>query len=300
VAEWRDLLDPSADELLAALGVLLPDVLVEQLVAEPDPHRRPRLTGGNGWIAGTLQVPVLVEAEDRLFYQEVGLVLTAAQVITLRKTPPGEAPFDPAGTGDVSAGEQAPAAGRIAYQLIDEVAERYLDLEDSLFAELDELDEHIDEWRAERIRRRITDLRHDILDIRRTLGPTREAVRRLVDVRLDTGGERVVGEELRPFFAEAYDKLLRATEGLDFSRDLLSAAREYHQSRIAQEQNDIVKKLAVVASLLLVPTFIVGNYGQNFDHMPELGWRLGYLFSWGVIALTTIAQLAFYRWRRWI
>jgi magnesium transporter len=56
----------------------------------------------------------------------------------------------------------------------------------------------------------------------------------------------------------------------------------------------------VVASLLLVPTFIVGNYGQNFDHMPELGWKLGYAFSWGIIALTTLLQLVFYRWRRWI
>ena len=38
----------------------------------------------------------------------------------------------------------------------------------------------------------------------------------------------------------------------------------------------MVKKLAVIASLLLLPTFIVGFYGQNFDHMPELDWQLGY------------------------
>ena len=62
----------------------------------------------------------------------------------------------------------------------------------------------------------------------------------------------------------------------------------------------MIKKLAVIASLLLLATFIVGNYGQNFAHMPELEWRLGYLFSWALIALTTVAQLAFYRWRHWI
>ena len=56
----------------------------------------------------------------------------------------------------------------------------------------------------------------------------------------------------------------------------------------------------MIASLLLLPTFIVGNYGQNVTHMPELEWRLGYLFSWALILLTTVAQLAFYRWRRWI
>jgi magnesium transporter len=52
--------------------------------------------------------------------------------------------------------------------------------------------------------------------------------------------------------------------------------------------------------LLLVPTFIVGLYGQNFRHMPELHWAWGYWWSWGLIIATTIGQLAFFRWKRWI
>jgi magnesium transporter len=61
-----------------------------------------------------------------------------------------------------------------------------------------------------------------------------------------------------------------------------------------------VKRLTVIASLLLFPTFVVGVYGQNFIHMPELHWRLGYLFSWAVIAFGTLAQLAAFRRLRWI
>ena len=61
-----------------------------------------------------------------------------------------------------------------------------------------------------------------------------------------------------------------------------------------------MKRLTVIASLLLVPTFIVGLYGQNFRDMPELHWGLGYWWSWGLIIVTTIAQLAFFRWKRWI
>jgi magnesium transporter len=94
--------------------------------------------------------------------------------------------------------------------------------------------------------------------------------------------------------------LLRAAESLEFLRDLLAAVRDYHQTQIATEQNDVVKKLAAIASLLLFPTFVVGVYGQNFDHMPELHWYLGYAFSWGVIVLITLIQLVFFRWKRWI
>jgi len=53
--------------------------------------------------------------------------------------------------------------------------------------------------------------------------------------------------------------------------------------------------------VLLLPTFIVGLYGQNFrHHFPELGWQWGYGWSWGLIVLTTIAQLVFFRRKKWI
>jgi len=61
-----------------------------------------------------------------------------------------------------------------------------------------------------------------------------------------------------------------------------------------------VKRLTVIASILLVPTFIVGLYGQNFRHIPELRWGFGYWWSWGWIIFTTILQLAFFRWLGWI
>jgi magnesium transporter len=63
----------------------------------------------------------------------------------------------------------------------------------------------------------------------------------------------------------------------------------------------VTKKLTVIASVLLLPTFIVGLYGQNFEHhFPELGWQWGYVWSWSLIVVTTIGQLVFYRRRGWI
>ncbi len=55
-----------------------------------------------------------------------------------------------------------------------------------------------------------------------------------------------------------------------------------------------------IASIMLLPTFIVGLYGQNFGHIPELGWKHGYLFSWITIAIVTIGQVWFFKRRKWI
>ena len=106
--------------------------------------------------------------------------------------------------------------------------------------------------------------------------------------------------EVEVAFSSAYDKLLRAIDGLDLSRDLLAGVRDYSQAKIANDQNEVMKRLTAIASIVLVPTFIVGVYGQNFDHMPELHWYLGYAFSWGLIVVTSIAQLIFFRRKRWL
>jgi magnesium transporter len=252
-------------------------------------------------------VAVALPEEDRVFYQEVDFVLTRERIVTVRKTPGDQQPFDPNRVKelcDVHQHEVPP--GMIAYYLVDEIAERYLDLLDDLDEEIDELEEHVDEWPPEKTRRRISDFRHDLLHIRRTLAPTRDAVREIVDGRVELEGRslfarsEVFPSDVEHRFATTYDKLLRATEAIEYARDLLAAVRDYQQARVAIDQNEVMKRLTAIASIVLFPTFVVGVYGQNFDHMPELHWRLGYLFSWSVILDTTILQVISFRRKRWL
>ena len=95
-------------------------------------------------------------------------------------------------------------------------------------------------------------------------------MRRIVDDRVELDDYELFPREVELYFADAYDKFLRATEGLETSRDLVAGVRDYFQAKIAIDQNEVMKRLTMVASLLLLPTFIVGLYGQNFRHIPEL------------------------------
>ena len=192
--------------------------------------------------------------------------------------------------------------GMMLYRLIDDIAEHYLDLIDALDGEIDELEDTVETAPAESTRNRLSDLRHDLLHIRRTLSPTRDAVRRVVDnvIEVDEGKE-VFPHDVEIAFNSAYDKLLRAFDGLELSRDLIASVRDYLQAKVANDQNEVMKTLTVIASLLLLPTFIVGLYGQNFQHhFPEIHWQLGYLWSWALIVVTTIGQLVFFRRKKWI
>lgn len=302
LAPWIDLLDPDEEALRKDAGIGLDRETIRQLTApaSADRHPRPTLQGRGEYVFGVLLVPVAVPEEDRIYYQEVDLVIAQDRVLTVRKTPPGEKPFDVAPVQEVCRQQGRDQAGMVAYSLLDEIAERYLDLMDPLQDELEELEQHVDDWPVRRVQLRLSGLRNDLLRIRKTLTPTRDAVRRVVDGRIEVRGAELFPPQIERLFVDAYDKLLHAGDGLDFARDLLSSVRDYQQTEITREQNEVLKKLAVVASVLLLPTFIVGVYGQNFQRFPELQWRLGYLFSWGLIILSTIGQLAFFKWRKWI
>ena len=150
------------------------------------------------------------------------------------------------------------------------------------------------------LRQRLSSLRHEMLHARRNASATRAAIRRVVDGRLDLGDDDALfPREAEHAFADTYDTLVRVIEELDVARDLLASVRDYLQAKIAETQSEIVKKLTVVASLVLVPTLITGFYGQNFAGVFEKGyWSLG--VSVGLIVVTTLLQLVFFRWKRWI
>lgn len=299
-ARWIDLLDPTPDELRAASQVQLHQRALDLLLAPPGGGARPTLESHGEYVFGVL-IASDVEREDyRVHFREVDLVLTPGLALSVRKTPPGGMPFDLEPVQAALDARGIRSAGQIAHHFLDVVTESYLDAVDALNDESAEIEDGIESWPGEQTRRRLSELRRDVLTVRRVLTPTRDATRRVVDGRVDVGENLVFDRSLELDFADAYDRLLRAGESLDIARELISDARDYHQAKIAQDQNEIVKKLAVVASLVLIPTFLVGVYGQNFEHMPELGWRFGYFFSWGLIAAITLGQLVFFRWKRWI
>jgi magnesium transporter len=301
---WIDLLDPTKEELQAKLPRAIHVRALEQLCA-PAKHEdepRPKLEEHGDYIFGVFLVAVALRAEDRVYYQEVDVVLTRDVLVTVRKTPEGGYPPYDCSTA-MHACREHESMGMVVYHLVDDIAERFLDLVDELNDEIDELEEHVEDWSSERVRGRISGLRHDLLHIRRTLAPTRDAIREVVDNRIELQGEEVFPHDVELSFANAYDKLLRATDGLDLSRDLVAGVRDYHQAKVANDQNEVMKRLAVIATVFLPLAFLTGFFGQNFTYLtasiepPEWTfWVLGVGLEIG----TSIGLFILIKKRNWL
>jgi magnesium transporter len=297
-AQWTDLVDPTREELLRALAIPLDPEAVEILVEPARDGRslRPLCEGHGRYVLSVLAFPQL-GPDGRAEYLELGVVATPTAVVTVRKTGPRS---QLAPTDSVAALVDAEAsAGAVFQGLVDEVADTFLDLLDGLYEAIDELEGDVEQLRPADVRRRIALLRHELLLARRTSSATRGVARRIVDGRIDVGHSELFPPEVEKRFVDTYETLVRVTEELDVARDLLGGVRDYYQAKIAEQQNEVGKKLTVIASLVLVPSFIVGFYGQNFaGQFSDWYWGIG--VSVGLIVTTTIVQLALFRWRRWL
>jgi len=134
--QWTDLLDPSPEELRQHLPKDIHPRALEQLLADAkhDDEPRPKLEGHGNYIFGVFLVPVLVPNEDRIYYQEVDLIGMRESLLTVRKTPERGEPFDISPAKAACRPDEV--VGMNAYHLIDEIAERYLDLIDGLNDEI--------------------------------------------------------------------------------------------------------------------------------------------------------------------
>jgi Mg2+ and Co2+ transporter CorA len=187
-ARWTDLVDPDRDELLRNVAVPLDPDAVELLAAGPTAElgARPLVEAHGAYVPAVLAYPVAHTGDDRVEYHEIDLAATPTGVLTVRKTSRdgGIAPVDPVAT---RAEADAPA-GDLVHAVFDAVADAFLDLLDGRYEEIDELEENVDSLPAGGVRRRMAELRHELLYARRTASATRSATRRIADRRIDVGG----------------------------------------------------------------------------------------------------------------
>lgn len=86
----------------------------------------------------------------------------------------------------------------------------------------------------------------------------------------------------------------------DFSFERLEFLQDTFMGLINIEQNKIIKMFTVLSVIFMPPTLIASVYGMNFDLMPELNWKYGYLFAIGLMLLSVIITLMFFKRKKWL
>lgn len=148
--------------------------------------------------------------------------------------------------------------------------------------------------RRENIGLKIQERRRDYIVIRKNGQPLKEQFPKLM--RSETG---IITEDLLPIYADIADQIQFIIQTSEGCREIISSLVDLYISNNDLKMNAIMKRLTVVSTIFIPLTFLVGVWGMNFNVMPELDWRYGYLVAWIIIIATGLFTLLFLKKKEW-
>lgn len=186
-------------------------------------------------------------------------------------------------------------ADYLAYALMDTVVDGY-------FVALEQIGDHIESVEDEIVERpvaahmqEIHRLKRELIYLRKSVWPLREEIAAILKTE-----SPLVREGTRVYLRDVYDHTIRVIDMVETARDILSSMHDIYLSSVSNKMNEVMKVLTLIATIFIPLTFIVGVYGMNFDHMPELHWRWGYFGVWGAMAALSLGMVKYFHSRNWL
>jgi magnesium transporter len=189
---------------------------------------------------------------------------------------------------------RAARADYLAYLLVDAVVDGYFPVLDALADRVEALEDAVFARPTEATLVAIQRLRHDVLLLRHAVWPVREEIG-----ILQRDESSLVAGETKVFLRDAYDHAVQALEIVESLREGVASLMEVYLSAQNQRLNQVMKVLTVIATLFIPLTFIASIYGMNFEFMPELRWRYGYVWALGLMALCAVMMAVYFKRREW-
>jgi magnesium transporter len=299
---WIDMLQPTDEERASVgteHGVRIP---TRAQLEEIESSSRLRAEGR----VLTLSMPLVVppEKETDALPAPLGFILSPALLVTTRYTPVS-------GFDDVTARIEkgtAPRNGPATFAaLIEAMVDHRADLLEALSGTINSISRRVFAQQYAAARRparynralrqmlsqvgssgdKLSEIRESLLGLQRIVGftceMTQEWLNAEISARLHTARQDLAS--LTDFESHTWSRI-------HFMLDAILGL-------ISTEQNEIFKVLTIVSVVGIPPTLIASMYGMNFHYMPELSWRYGYAFGLGLIAVSAILPIAWFKWRGW-
>ena len=94
--------------------------------------------------------------------------------------------------------------------------------------------------------------------------------------------------------------MIRIVESVEDYQDLAAGALEASLAVVSNRIGTVARNLGAYAAIFAVVTMISGVYGMNFQHIPELGWRFGYVWALALMVVSATGLWVYFKRRDWL
>jgi magnesium transporter len=293
---WIGLYRPSAQEFAAvAREFELHELAVEDAVKA---HQRPKLERYGETMFLVLRPARYVDETETVEFGEVHVFAGPQFVITVRHS---EAPDLARVREQLEARPDLLQRGSLAivHAILDRVVDDYEPVVAGVENDIDEIEDEVFDG-SPHVSRRVYELAREVIAFQRATKP----LVAILDGLMHTSG---VDDEERRYLRDVQDHALRIQEQAVGFRELLQNILSVNLtletkalSETSNAQNEEVKKISAWAAILFAPSIVGTIYGMNFEHMPELGWQLGYPFALALMFMVGIVLYVMFKRRGWI
>jgi magnesium transporter len=186
-------------------------------------------------------------------------------------------------------------ADYLMYRLIDITVENYYNVLDNIGEQIDEIENTIRTDTSAGAFQKIQAIKKELIYLHKALYPLRDALGKVLKDESD-----FIRNENIPYFSDVYDHVIHLIDSLDTYRDLTAGLTDQYMNIQNSKLNEVIRVLTIISTIFIPLTFIVGVYGMNFEHFPELQWRYGYATIWAVMIALAAGMLGFFRYKKWI
>lgn len=259
-------------------------------------NHRPKLDEFDEYLFLVLKM-LYFKNDEELVYEQVSIVAGEGYVLTFQEAD-GDVFDDLRERIKVGKGRaRGMGSDYLMYTIVDAVVDNYLTVIEAFGDKIEDIEDRIFETNTEdhQTANTIQALKREVIKIRRSVFPLREAINRLEKIE-----HPIIEEKTRNFIRDLYDHIVQVNESIEVYREMVWSLLDMYMTIISNKMNEVMKVLTIIATIFIPLTFIAGIYGMNFDNIPELHYKYSYFILWGVMIFVFLLMLLYFRRKKWL
>lgn len=185
-------------------------------------------------------------------------------------------------------------ADLLCYALLDMIVDHYFVVMEKMGERIEMVEEEVMKGNNPSALAHITQLRKELIVLKRNFNPVRELVNGFL--RSDSD---LLEDRHTKYYKDVYDHIVQAIDLSENYRDVMVSLQDLHINNINLKMNEVMKVMAIVTCLLAPPTVIGGVFGMNFEKIPFASNAMGFYITVFVMLLIPAIMLYLFKKRGW-
>ena len=291
--KWLDISGIHKTELLAKIGE---EFIIHPLILEDiaNTAEQAKIENHDELIYVVLKM-FYVDSQNEIRMEHINFILKKNLVISFQETP--EDVFGPVRNRIKEGRKKLRASGSdyLLYALIDTIVDDYFTVVRKLGEQIDDLRKSITNNAQQSHLQIIDKIYEEVLVIQKSIEPVEKFIPEIEDY-----DSPLIDDSNSVYFHDLHDHINQIISTIEAVKEKISSMNDHYIAVISNRTNEVMKTLALVATICAPITLIAGIYGMNFQHMPELSSPFAYPTVLAIMVGVGLSLFSYFKKKKWV